>query len=158
MDMFSIIFDIILLIAIILEILKQKFRPEKFDERQQKVRGEGYRYALITSDVVLLVLFLIHDDIFSKLPLFYFVLIPVYLSTTVFMFYTTINHAYYGYNQPQHKLKTYLILAILVIILAFIQGEGIGYFLFYCYLFAGIFLLIPAIGILIDRHEEKEDD
>lgn len=142
-----------ILIGLIAVIGLRKSNPTKFDERQKMVRGRGYKYGFISMMLADIAVYLLSN--LMPIPRFFFVLIPIFISDLIFMTYTILNHAYYGYNKKNNTPILLTVLGIIWLIAVFINPSledkitnG----------FLSLICLIPAVSIWIDRYKTERDD
>ena len=139
-----------------------------YDERQQEVRGRGYRVAFYTAMILEAVMLILY---YGNLPLpadpYMAHAAVIFLSCTVLACYMIWNGAYWGLNNDRRRY--YIILAATVVLNAFpvVMTAVHGRLLEYGKL-SSVFInllalvMLAAIGIVmlirdnLDRNEEKE--
>lgn len=159
----------LILIALLLKYVKtDKSDEAKYDERQLKVRGDGFKYGFFTGLVYNMVLCLIYMakikiPIAEEVMLFFGIIVSV----CVYAVYCIRKEAYISLNESAFRFKVmFSILGVVNIgfgLMACFHGEMIedGVLTFRCLnLLCGIFLLVIAILLhihtkLIEKEEEE---
>ena len=159
----------IILIAFILKYVKTDKRDEaKYDERQLKVRGDGFKYGFFTGLFYNMILCLIHIAEI-KIPIAEEVLLflCIIISVSVYAIYCIRKEAYISLNESASRFKIMFsalgVMNIGIGLMAYFHGGMIvdGVLTFRCLnLLCGIFLLVIAIVLhihmkLIEKEEEE---
>lgn len=98
--MIGVLFFIILAIVIAIVIFGSKTKKVNFDERQELIRGRGYKYGFIAMIIgSLIVLYLDLFDI--KVSTNVAAVVPLFTGVFVYSIYDVINHAYFGTNEKR---------------------------------------------------------
>ncbi len=138
----------------------------KYDERQQIVRGKGYKFAFWTM-VGLLVLNIIFDASDIHLPMknsvLYFVIILI--GIMVHTVYCVFNDGYFGMNNPPKQYYIFMFfIGLLNLVIGFINSKG-GRLIDdgiidtpFINLLCGMMFVVLGICIVIKRIISKSDD
>lgn len=160
-----IIFTAIIMIPMLIGITKDKKLKRKYDERQELIRGRGFKYAFYTM-VTISMLYSITLIGLGELPIeeSAAIVIIVIMGIGVYAWYTILNDGYFALNErvPQTVI-TFIIIAIanfMIGISAWLDGGMVknGVITFECLnLVCAIFLLITVLVILIKQHKDKKE-
>ncbi len=161
-----IIFSAIIIIPMLIGITKDKKLKRKYDERQELIRGRGFKYAFYTM-IALNMLYAISLIGLGELPVeeSAVMIIIVFMSIGVYAWYTILNDGYFALNErvPQ-TVMVFSIIAIanfMIGINAWLDGGMVkdGVITFECLnLVCAIFMLITVLVILIKQHKDKKED
>lgn len=112
----EILYFIILAIVIAIVIFGSNTKKKNYDERQELIRGRGYKYGFIA--VVIAALVVLNLDLFDiKISINAAVIVPLYVGVFVISIYDIINHAYFGTNE-----KRQLSVGIIFLIVGVLDG------------------------------------
>lgn len=114
--MMEIFYFIILVIIIAIVIFGTNTKRKNYDERQELIRGRGYKYgfiAMVIGSLVVLYLNLYNIKVSTNVA----ILIPLYAGVFVISIYDIINHAYFGTNE-----KRQLSVGIIFLIVGVLDG------------------------------------
>lgn len=158
----------IILVALLLKYVKtDKSEEARYDERQLKVRGDGFKYGFFTGLIYNSILCLIHIaeieiPVAEEVMLFF----GIILSTSVYAIYCIRKEAYISLNESASRFKmVFCALGVMNIgigLMAFGHGNMMedGVITFRCLNWlCGIFLLAIAIVLHIQtKATEKEEE
>lgn len=144
-----------------------KNEETKYDERQLKVRGDGFKYGFYVEIIYNGILFLLHlAEI--KIPIAEEVLLffGIITSVSVYVIYCILKEAYVSINESASRFKTmFSILGVMNIVMglsAFSHGNMIenGVLTYRCLNWlCGIFLLVTVVVLHIQtKMAEKEEE
>ncbi|MCQ2081060.1 MAG: hypothetical protein MJZ11_05335 [Lachnospiraceae bacterium] len=155
----------LILAAIIFKFAnKDKKMKSQYDERQELVRGKGYKFAFWTFSVCEAV-FMIIDMAFPNIvPLFFAAFASIMIAGIVLALYCIFKGAYWGMNNNRKRYIAVFIAAGLInfmsAIMAIVNGEmvvdgkleppSIN-------LMCGIMLVIIGVAIAIDSFRNKKE-
>lgn len=161
-----VIFSAILIIPMLVGITKDRKLKRKYDERQELIRGRGFKYAFY-SVIVLIMLYATALIGFEKLPIdpSAVMYIIVIMGVGVYAWYSILNDGYFALNEkiPQTVIAfTIIAIANLMIgINTLLDGDMIvdGIITFNCLnLVCAIFMLVTVLVILIKQYRDKRED
>lgn len=130
--------------------LKKKVIKNKcvYDERQELIRGIGYKYAFFSTILSLLILLLVEINFLDKLT---YALISIFIGLSVLIIYSIFNDAYFTKNRTNKKLiLTILSISIFLYITRNITNNT--YKLNMIYL---VFLQLILISLIIKYFADK---
>lgn len=106
----ALFYFIIMAVIIAIVIFGSNTKRKNYDERQELIRGRGYKYGFIAMIIGSLVI--LYLDLYDvKVSTYVAVLIPLYAGVFVISIYDIINHAYFGTNE-KHQLSIGVIFLI----------------------------------------------
>lgn len=160
------IFSAIIIIPMLVGITKDKKLKRKYDERQELIRGRGFKIAFYTV-MTFNMLYAIAMIGFEKLPIepsAVMMIIPI-MGVGVYAWYCILNDGYFALNErvPQTVIVFSIIAVanLMIGINCLLDGGMIvdGVIKFECMnLVCAIFMLITVFVILIKQHRDKKED
>ncbi len=162
-----------LIIAVFLLKLLNKNRRAKteYDERQEQIRGRGYRYAFYTMVIYEAIMLCLSVGGFLNIPVeqYNFHAAGIFIGGIVLCVYTIWNDAYWGRNNDMRRyiviLTVFFALNVFPVIATIRSGIVLvnGYWDFpFVNLFCSIALAILAVTAFIkgriDKSAEEEDE
>ena len=161
-----VIVSAIILIPMLIALTKDGRIKRKYDERQEAIRGRGFKIAFYTM-VTMNMLYGFFQAVCKELPIepSVVVIIITFMGVGVYAWYTILNDGYFALNEriPQTLVAFTIIgLANLLIGLCHvmdgtIMNEGVIRFESIS-IVCGIFMLITVLVILIKQHKDKKED
>lgn len=116
LEIAGIFYFIILVVIIAIVIFESKTKRKNYDERQELIRGRGYKYGFIAAVIASLVM--LYLDLYNiKISTNVTILVPLYAGIFVISIYDIINHAYFGTNE-----KRQLSVGIIFLIIGVLDG------------------------------------
>lgn len=156
MNIFSIIFIALLIIFFILTLKQSK--KSNYDERQELIRGRGYKYGFLTILSLDAIFLILNGQV--KVSSLLMIMIPLFAGVWVFSMYTIWNSAYFALDQNKVKLFSWIF--VIVGVMNCIKGiEGLikktlmdsnMY-----YLLVGIFLFSIGVMLIYCFHRDQND-
>ena len=160
------LFSAIIIIPMLIAITKDGKLKRKYDERQELIRGRGFKVACYTM-IVLNIVYAIAMVVYSKLPIepSAVMFIIAILGAMVYAWYCILNDGYFALNErvPQTIIVFTIIgLANLMMGISHILSENMiknGVIKFECMsVVCGVLMLITVLVILIKQHKDKKED
>ncbi len=161
-----VIFSAILIIPMLIGITKDKKLKRKYDERQEAIRGRGFKAAFYTV-IALNMLYATAMMGFEKLPIepAAMMFIIAVLGVGVYAWYCILNDGYFALNEkvPQ-TIAAFTAIAVMNLIIgisALLEGDVVvdGVVQFDCMnIVCAIFMIITIAVILIKRSLDKRED
>lgn len=156
MNIFSIIFIALLIVFFILTLKQSK--KSNYDERQELIRGRGYKYGFLTIIILDAILLILNGQV--KVSSLLMIMIPLFAGVWVFSMYTIWNSAYFALDQNNVKLFSWIF--VIVGVMNCINGiEGLikktlmdsnVY-----NLFVGLFLFSIGVMLIYCLHRDQND-
>lgn len=136
----------------------------EYDERQEAVRGIGYKYAFWTY-TTLMGIFTVYDMAFgSKIPLFALAFSAIVIAGIVLSLYCIIKGAYWGQNNNKKIYIIIFIVAGVINIISAVSAILSGTMIVdgviqvaYMNLICGIMMAIIGVAIAISSKKESEE-
>lgn len=161
-----IIVSAIILIPMLIALTKDGKIKRKYDERQEAIRGRGFKIAFYTM-VTMNMLYGFFQVACKELPIepSVVVFIIVFMGVGVYAWYTILNDGYFALNEriPQ-TLVAFTIIGLVNLLIGLanimdgtIMNEGVIRFESIS-IVCGIFMLITVLVILIKQHKDKKED
>ena len=161
-----VIVSAIILIPMLIALTKDGRIKRKYDERQEAIRGRGFKLAFYTM-IIMNMLYGFFQVACKELPIEpgAMVFIIIFMGVGVYAWYTILNDGYFALNEriPQ-TIVTFTIIGLANLLIGLNQimnGDIIvdGVITYNCVnLVCGIFMLITVLVILIKQHKDKKED
>lgn len=161
-----VIVSAIILIPMLIALTKDGRIKRKYDERQEAIRGRGFKLAFYTM-IIMNMLYGFFQVACKELPIEpgAMVFIIIFMGVGVYAWYTILNDGYFALNEriPQ-TIVTFTIIGLANLLIGLNQimnGDIIvdGVITYNCVnLVSGIFMLITVLVILIKQHKDKKED
>ncbi len=156
----------IILIPMLIALTKDGKIKRKYDERQEAIRGRGFKMAFYTM-ITLNMLYGFLQVACKELPIepSVVVFIIVFMGIGVYAWYCILNDGYFALNEriPQTIVVftiiglANLLIGLVNIMDGTIMNEGVIGFESIS-IVCGIFMLITVLVILIKQHKDKKED
>ncbi len=161
-----VIISAIIIIPMLIALTKDGKLKRKYDERQEAIRGRGFKIAFYTM-VTMNMLYGFFQVACKELPIepSVVVFIIVFMGVGVYAWYTILNDGYFALNEriPQ-TLVAFTIIGLVNLLIGLanimdgtIMNEGVIRFESIS-IVCGIFMLITVLVILIKQHKDKKED
>ncbi|WP_068449000.1 hypothetical protein [Caviibacter abscessus] len=135
--------------VIIVYFIKKKYINENefiYDERQQIIRGEAYKYAFFLMIFAVLFFSLFEIKLFDKTTN---VFIPIYIGISVYTIYCIFNYAYFYRNMSKKK---YIIKIFIILLFLYLTKNIFKINIIYIILLS-VLLICLVIKYFIDKKE-----
>lgn len=156
MNIFSIIFIALLIIFFILTLKQSK--KSNYDERQELIRGRGYKYGFLTILSLDAIFLILNGQV--KVSSLLMIMIPLFAGVWVFSMYTIWNSAYFALDQNKVKLFSWIFVIVGVVncikgIEGLIKKTLMDSNMYY--LLVGIFLFSIGVMLIYCFHRDQND-
>lgn len=161
----GVIVGLIIIPFALMAINKDRKIKTEYDERQELIRGRGFKFGFFSALIytaILLLLSIFEIKIPATQPVIYFSII--FVAIGVWVVYCSLNGAYFGLNNDERRFHIFMFFISLInfavpvrfiIDGSFIQdgtitGSGIN-------LMCGMLFLIVGISELVKKHIDKKE-
>lgn len=161
-----VIVSAVLVIMMLFLTSRNKKLKRSYDERQELVRGKGFKYAFYTV-IILNMLYAVAEIAYERIPIEASVVmfLVAICGVGVYAWYCILNDGYFAINEKKKETITCLsVIGLLNLVLGISSALHGGFFedgmlTHDCMnLVCGIFLLLTVIVILIKHYIDKRED
>lgn len=155
-----------LLLVLILRLTKKDGSIKcKYDERQELVRGKGYKYAFFSLLVYIALVFIVGEELEKYMEQNLILFIGLLGSVLIYVIYCVWKEGYFSLNEsPKRVLVAFALIAFLnffVAAIQFMHGEVVkdGVLTYRCInLLCGIMFVIIFLVIFVKRYVVSKEE